>query len=76
MAWRAAEAFGKALRVAMIAPRADFRAAGDGVPGRVRPFDCRCVGHRPEPSRHPYPWSRVESLTGTALALTTVHSCT
>ena len=36
-----AEPLGKCLGIAMLATRTDLRAAGDGVPGGVGPFDGR-----------------------------------
>jgi len=39
------EARGEALRITILAPGADFCAAGDGIPGCVRPFDAGLVAH-------------------------------
>lgn len=39
MSRHSAEPLGKRLGVAMLAARTDLRAAGDGVPGGVGPFD-------------------------------------
>ena len=41
MARHAAEALGQALGVAVVAAACDLGATGDGVPGRVGPFDLR-----------------------------------
>lgn len=35
-----------ALRIAVLAPRADFRATRDRVPSGLRPFDARSLGHQ------------------------------
>ncbi len=43
----AAPAFGDPFRVAELAARRDLRAAGDRVPGRIRPLDCAVVTHGP-----------------------------
>jgi hypothetical protein len=40
-----AETFREQLRIAEFAARAHLRAAADGVPGCVRPFDCGPVAH-------------------------------
>ena len=40
---------GEPLRVAVVAPRSDLRAAGHGVPSRVRPLDGRCLCHLGSP---------------------------
>ena len=45
MALDAAKPLRKRLGVAVLAARADFRAAADGVPGGVRPFDLGVQGH-------------------------------
>ena len=45
MAGRAAEAFGQARRIAVVAAGADLRAARHGVPRRVGPFDGGLIGH-------------------------------
>ena len=40
-----AEPFGKRLGVTVLAPRTDFRAAGNGIPGGIGPFDMRLYAH-------------------------------
>ena len=39
------EALGEAFGVAMIAAPRDLGAAGHGIPGGIRPFDCRFIAH-------------------------------
>jgi hypothetical protein len=46
---RAAPALGKPLSVAVIAPGADLRAAGDRVPSGIGPLDGALVTHGPNP---------------------------
>ena len=45
MSGNAAEPFGKTLCIAEVAAACDFRAAGNGIPGRVCPFDLCCRRH-------------------------------
>ena len=43
MTWHSAKPLRERLGVTMLATRADFRAAGDGVPGGISPFDGRIL---------------------------------
>src|ERR1039458_5788994 len=52
VAGNAAESFGESLRVAVFASRADFRAAAQRVPGRIRPFDFGMIAHNACSAKH------------------------
>jgi hypothetical protein len=45
MAMHAAKSLGKSGDITIVAPRDDFRAACDGIPGRVAPLDSASVSH-------------------------------
>src|SRR5262249_45380780 len=51
----------KRLRVAVCAARGNPRAAGNWIPGRLRPFNGALVAHRGPPSEHAF--STVTSTT-------------
>src|ERR1051325_1781862 len=67
MTWDAAEAFCKAFSIAILATGANLRAACNGVPRCVRPFDSRVIGHHLLTHRHRSSTSLVGDATGTAI---------
>src|SRR5579864_264642 len=51
MAGDATESFRKDLCITVLAPRTDFRAAANGIPRRVSPFDFGIVSHPVSPAQ-------------------------